>query len=69
MPELAESTTRPTVQVVPAERRCMGSGCFWATHQSMPICPVCKRGTRALGVRRPSYWHGQWNERVPVHEQ
>jgi hypothetical protein len=67
MPELATAPS-PT-PTIPADLRCEGSGSFWITSEHAPVCPVCQRGTRALGIPRPSFWRGQWNGRVPLHER
>lgn len=51
--------------------RCAGSGTRWRSGNMLPICRVCHRSPRALGVPRPTRVRpgGPWSGIVPEHEQ
>lgn len=46
---------------------CKGSGRRWGSGTGAPICRVCRRGPRSLGVAAPVLRLGRWTGRVPDH--
>jgi hypothetical protein len=53
------------------DRLCRGSGARWGSGTGQPICPVCHRGPRSLGVNipTPARYRGGWGGLVPEHER
>lgn len=54
-----------------AAETCVGSGRGWGIGTGAPICPVCLRGPRSLGVPRPARRKGggRFTGTTPVHER
>lgn len=53
---------------VPSGASCLGTGRRWMGGTNSPICPVCHRGWRSLGItRRPPI--GKASALVPSHER